>query len=157
MNQAFELTARTSQGLECRPSEWIPKRFPNTAWVVQGEVGGEWREIVMEFVPQGSGEILIRLCGEVPDGAQEESDGIWVDDLWAENLMLPNPGLEVIDGGLRIRDWGMYSRVSRDGTEARSGMSCIRLQNREALSVFTQVEEGRVYRVGAWFRGDSGR
>jgi len=142
----FEIQLTLDEGDNLRNAWWHPKGYENAGWVATREVGEEWAPILVSFTPEKSGKVVLFFRADIDKGR------VWIDDLLSEGLDFLNPGFEIIDGGVRFRSWGIFRTSSRDGTIARTGKSCVSLAHDETIRIVVDVESGKTYRVGAWFR-----
>ena len=161
VDKAFDLSEVTAAPRATTgPCSWLGKGKEQTGAATQVRLNprGEWEELWVEFAPTASGQVDIDLQGEYyRPASKDDLRLVWADNVSVEGATIANGSFEeATDDGLPV-GWRFTrklarTRYSRDGTVAKFGKSCVAVWYGSQARQAFRVEEGRRYRVRAWFR-----
>jgi len=152
----FELTdLKACPGGAVNPASWL-KDKQKTRCTMTMPVGKEWKQIWLEFVPAQSGKVEIYVMGGwVSDAEQRKLINVWADDVEVTGAAVKNGGFEETKGAKpAVWRWqGKDDRYSTDGSEAHTGMCCVKVAHDQyPIGQTIAVEAGKRCRVSVWFK-----
>jgi hypothetical protein len=154
-SKKFDLTGVKSNGKAWRPSAGEQK---NRWWITELDLTGKdaWQELWIEFTPAESGFAYVELRGSFYPDLKTHHHEVWFDDMKVEGegAAIENGGFEMADSKGNPVGWGVsepsQNNYSRDGTEARTGKSCILVWHDRPVVQRFAVKAGNKYKISAW-------
>lgn len=157
VNKAFDLLPmKTSRGVFAYACGYLGEKA-KTGMEVHRRLGKDWEEISMQFQARGEGFVQVNFQGEwyMPTRPSDVRH-VWMDNVRIEGADVPNGDLEEFDKDGKPAGWicgNVLPRlVSRDGSIAKSGKSCVGVWIGGTLAQKFPVKKDGVYTVRAWFR-----
>ncbi len=136
-------------------AHWLPVKDKKKYWFVEGGVGFRWENIWLEFTAGASGYILVNIRGSYYDNIKKYHHDVWVDDCEVVGTQVENGGFEMIAPHGKPAYWGWTGskiRYSTDGSQSHTEKCCVLIWHDIPLVQRIEVEKGKRYKVGAWFK-----
>lgn len=162
-NMKFDLAEVKSNG-SVKFADWLVDKEQKKHWLAQMGLAikepksekEKWQELWVEFTPSDSGFVFVNIRGSYFPDIKVNHHEVWVDDVEVEGTVLKNGSFEEINSQGNSVGWGWpdssKDKYSTDGTQARTGKSCILVWHDSPLIQKILVKAGQKYRVSAWFK-----
>ena len=135
-------------------ADWLLSIDQERHWIVKGFVDSDWRQMYIEFISGGTGNLMLEFRGDFFDDLKVNHHEIWIDSVEFSGGEIVNGSFEGLDEHNHLIGWNGSSIFNDQQIVPKTGNRCVLIWHHEPVMQRVSVRAGKRYKVSGWFRSN---